>query len=159
MKRTIEEDLLRWKNQKKRMPLLLRGARQVGKTYVVEKLGKKEFEQFITINFELNPEYKKCFNSLEPLKIINALELVTGVTILPEKTLLFFDEIQECPQAIMSLRYFKEQMADLHVIGAGSLLEFALNDSDFRMPVGRVQFMYLRPLSFSEYLKHRSMKS
>lgn len=161
MKRTIDADLLRWKNQKKRMPLLLRGARQVGKTYVVEKLGKEQFENSLTINFELNPEYKNCFKSLEPEKIINALELVTGITIQPEKTLLFFDEIQECPQAIMSLRYFKELMPHLHVIGAGSLLEFALNDSDFRMPVGRVQFMYLRPLSFSEYLEasdHRKLK-
>lgn len=152
MKRDIETDLLHWKNQKRFMPLLLRGARQVGKTYVVNKFGKEQFEQCASINFERNPEYKSCFKTLEPQNIIKAIELVSGVVILPGKTLLFLDEIQECPQAIMALRYFKEEMPNLHVIGAGSLLEFVLNDADFRMPVGRVQFMYLRPLSFGEYL-------
>lgn len=152
MKRDIENDLLRWKQQSGRMPLLLRGARQVGKSYIIEKFGKTEFENYIVLNFEQHPEYQRCFDTLEPLKIINTIQLLTGHTIEAGKTLLFLDEIQECPQAIMALRYFKEQMPDLHVIGAGSLLEFVLNDSDFRMPVGRVQFMYMRPLSFGEYL-------
>lgn len=134
------------------MPLLLRGARQVGKSYIIEKFGKEAFEECAVLNFEQNPEYKSCFRSLEPVKIVNAIELVLGRGIQPGKTLLFLDEIQECPQAITALRYFKEQMPELHVIGAGSLLEFALNEPDFRMPVGRVQFMYLRPLSFGEYL-------
>lgn len=152
MKRNIEEDLHRWKNQERRMPLLLRGARQVGKTYTVQKFGKEEFEHCAVLNFEQNPEYKSCFNSLEPGKIVSSIELVTDVPIQPEKTLLFLDEIQECPQAIMALRYFKEQMPSLHVIGAESLLEFVLNGAHFRMPVGRVQFMYLKPLSFGEYI-------
>lgn len=133
------------------MPLLLHGARQVGKTYVIEQFGK-QFESFLTINFEEYPEYKSCFTTLHPKKIISTLELITGRNIQPGKTLLFLDEIQECPEAIMALRYFKEQMADLYIIGAGSLLEVVLNDAQFRLPVGRVQFMYLRPLSFSEYL-------
>lgn len=153
MRRNIESDLVRWKNQERRMPLLLRGARQVGKSYIIEKLGKEEFESCVTLNFELHPEYQMCFETLEPLKIINAIELVTGSAIRAGKTLLFLDEIQECPRAIMALRYFKEQMPELHVIGAGSLLEFTLNDETFRMPVGRIQFMYLRPLSFGEYLE------
>ncbi len=152
MKRDIETDLLRWKNNPRRMPLLLRGARQVGKTHLIEKFGREEFENSVILNFEEYPEYKNCFKTLQPNRIINAIELVTNHTIQSGKTLLFLDEIQECPQAIMALRYFKEQMADLHVIGAGSLLEFVLNDANFRMPVGRVQFMYLRPLSFGEYL-------
>lgn len=152
MKRDIEADLIRWKNQKRFMPLLLRGARQVGKTYTVNRFAKESFDNSATINFERNPEYKSCFKSFDPQNIIKAIELVSGVTIRPGKTLLFLDEIQECPQAITALRYFKEEMSDLHVIGAGSLLEFALNDADFRMPVGRIQFMYLRPLSFGEYL-------
>ena len=153
MKRDIEKELLNWKNQERFMPLLVRGARQVGKTFIVEKFGKDNFENCITINFEQNPEYKNYFKgSLIPQKIVSALEIATGDAIKAGKTLLFFDEIQECPLAIMSLRYFKEQMSDLHVIGAGSLLEFALNDVNFRMPVGRVQYMYLRPLSFGEYL-------
>ena len=152
MDRNIEADLLRWKGHRRRLPLLLRGARQVGKTYVVEKFGREHFEQCITLNFEQHPEYAACFRTLEPLKILSSIELLTGVAIRAGKTLLFFDEIQECPQAIMSLRYFKEEMPEIHVIGAGSLLEFALNDPKFRMPVGRVQFMYLRPLSFGEFL-------
>lgn len=152
MKRDIEEDLLRWKNQHRRMPLLLRGARQVGKSYIIEKFGREQFEHCAILNFEQHPEYKACFHTLDPVKIVSAIELITGFTIEAGKTLLFLDEIQECPQAIMALRYFKEQLPDLHVIGAGSLLEFALNDPDFRMPVGRVQSFYLRPLSFGEYL-------
>lgn len=152
MQRNIEEDLINWKNQKNRMPLLLRGARQVGKSYIVEKFAKEQFEDFIVLNFEKEPEYKKCFKTLDPTNIINAIELLCKKSIKEGKTLLFFDEIQECPKAIMALRYFKELMPNLHLIGAGSLLEFVLNDEDFRMPVGRVQFMYLRPMSFGEYL-------
>lgn len=152
MKRNLEQDLIRWKSQKTRLPLLIRGARQVGKSYLVESFAKTHFEQFVLINFEQHPEYKECFKTLDPRKIVQALELLTSIPIQPGNTLLFLDEIQECPQAIVALRYFKEQMPQLHVIGAGSLLEFALNDPDFRMPVGRVQFLYLRPLSFIEYL-------
>lgn len=153
MKRDIKADLLRWKNQKNRMPLLVRGARQVGKTYIVAQFGREEFDHCAVINFERNPEFKTCFKTLDPQNITKAIELVSGIAIQPGKTLLFLDEIQDCPEAIMSLRYFKEEYPDLHVIGAGSLLEFTLNDSEFRMPVGRVQFMHLRPLSFGEYLE------
>ncbi len=152
MKRDIEKDLLNWKMQKGHMPLLLRGARQVGKSYIIEKFGRENFENCVTINFEQYPEYKGCFNTLDPAKITSSLELLSKASIKPEKTLLFLDEIQECPQAITALRYFKEQMPTLHVIGAGSLLEFALNDADFRMPVGRIQFLFMRPMSFGEYL-------
>lgn len=152
MKRDIEKELLIWKKKELHMPLLIRGARQVGKSYIVEKFGREQFKNCVTVNFEQRPEFKNCFTTLEPLKIINSIELITGIAIEPGNTLLFLDEIQECPRAIMALRYFKEQMQDLHVIGAGSLLEFALNDQEFRMPVGRVQSIYLRPLSFGEFL-------
>lgn len=152
MKRDIESELIRWKSQPRRMPLLVRGARQVGKSFIVEKFGREQFVHFALLNFEQNPKLKECFNSLDPEKITNAIELVTEVPIVAGKTLLFLDEIQECPQAIMALRYFKEQMPDLHVIGAGSLLEFTLNDPNFRMPVGRIHSIYLRPLSFGEFL-------
>ncbi len=134
------------------MPLLLRGARQVGKSYLIKKFGEENFENLVEVNFEEYPEYKKCFETLHPTQIIATLELVTGKSIEPGKTLLFLDEIQECPQAIVSLRYFKEKMPELHVIGAGSLLEFVLNSEQFRLPVGRVQSLYLRPLSFGEFL-------
>lgn len=152
MKRDIERDLFSWKERKERLPLLLRGARQVGKSYIVEKFGKKAFKNVVIVNFEFKPELKQCFTTLDPVEIINKLRLLTGEPIEAEKTLLFLDEIQECPNAIMALRYFKEKHNRLAVIGAGSLMEFALNSSNFRMPVGRVQFIYLEPLSFSEFL-------
>jgi predicted AAA+ superfamily ATPase len=103
------------------------------------------------INFEAEPEAIACFESLDPLEIVQKLELLCKRPIRPGKTLLFLDEIQACPEAIVALRYFKEKMPELHVIGAGSLLEFALIQGKFSFPVGRVQFIYLRPLSFLEF--------
>jgi uncharacterized protein len=152
MKRDIEQHLLNWKNQASLKPLVLRGARQVGKTYVVKKFASTHFEHFININFELEPRFISCFDSLDTAKIIPMLQVVAKQTIIPGKSLIFFDEIQECPQALVALRYFKEQMPGLHVVAAGSLLEFCLNQEEFRMPVGRVQFLYLYPMSFKEYL-------
>jgi len=153
VKRDIEQQLKAWKDQPNRLPLLIRGPRQVGKTYVIEQFGKEFFENVVLVNFELYPRMKQCFESLDPKEIINKLRLMDDLDIEPGKTLLFLDEIQECPKAIMSLRYFKEKMPELHVIGAGSLLEFALREEDFRMPVGRVQFVYLGPFSFGEFLR------
>ncbi|OGX26349.1 MAG: hypothetical protein A3J51_04990 [Omnitrophica WOR_2 bacterium RIFCSPHIGHO2_02_FULL_45_21] len=152
MKRDLERDLFNWKERKDRLPLLLRGARQVGKSYVVEEFGKRAFKNTVIVNFEFRPELKQCFITLDPVEIINKLQLLMGEAIEAGKTLLFLDEIQECPDAIMALRYFKEKHDQLAVIGAGSLMEFALNNSNFKMPVGRVQFIYLEPLSFGEFL-------
>ena len=122
MNRDIEQDLLHWKQQKNRMPLLLRGARQVGKSFIVEKFGRAHFEQVVTVNFEQNPGLTRCFDTLYPNDIIMALSLSLHQKIEPGKTLLFLDEIQDCPNAIRALRYFKEQYSALHVIGARSLL-------------------------------------
>src|SRR3990167_2582045 len=152
MDRDIEKDLLYWKQQANHMPILLRGARQVGKSYVVEQFGQDHFENTVIVNFELQPELIPCFETLQPTEILQKLTLSTHQKIIPGKTLLFLDEIQDCPNAIRALRYFKEKMPELHVIGAGSLLEFTLNQADFRMPVGRVQSLYLKPLSFKEFL-------
>ena len=152
MKRDLEKDLFNWKESKDRLPLLLRGARQVGKSYIVEEFGKKAFKNVVIVNFEFRPELKQCFTTFDPIEIINKLQLLTGENIEVEKTLLFLDEVQECPNAIMALRYFKEKLTRLAVIGAGSLMEFALNSLDFKMPVGRIQFIYLEPLSFGEFL-------
>ena len=152
MKRNIIKQLVSWKSNKDRMPLLLRGARQVGKTYAIEYFGKNYFRNTVTLNLELQPELKSCFKSLRPELVIQAIEIITQQTIVSGETLLFIDEIQECTAAIKMLRYFKEQYPQLHVIAAGSLLEFVLNDSDFSMPVGRVEFMFLYPLTFSEFL-------
>lgn len=152
MKRDLEKNLLEWKSRHNRKPLILRGARQVGKTYLVEHILQKEFPRFVKIDFEQTKEAVHCFDTAIPEKIIARLEVLANKQIVPGETLLFLDEIQVCPEAIMALRYFKEQMPGLHVIAAGSLLEFALNEPSFSMPVGRVEYLFLKPLSFIEFL-------
>ncbi|MDF1759490.1 MAG: DUF4143 domain-containing protein [Coxiellaceae bacterium] len=152
MKRFLEAALLEWVQSDDRLPIVLRGARQVGKTHLVETFGRQHFKRTASLNLEKNPEYMKCFSTFSPNDIIHKISLVLGEPIIPGETLLFIDEIQQCPEAIQALRYFKEDMPHLHVIAAGSLLEFALNAPDFKMPVGRVQYLYLKPVSFLEYL-------
>jgi len=150
LKRTIDWHLKEWKSDKNRKPLLLRGARQVGKTHAVRKLGE-QFDQIIEINFELAPSAKPIFDKdLYPERILRDLNFYTAQKIEPGKTLLFFDEIQEAPQAILALRYFFEMMPSLHIIAAGSLFDFALEKVG--LPVGRVSSMYMYPLSFLEFL-------
>lgn len=152
MRRDATNDLIAWKNTAERYPLLIRGARQVGKSYLVESFAKDHFKNSVVINFELQPRLKDCFTDLDPQQIITKIQLVMGVEIRPDETLLFLDEIQECPQAIMALRYFREKMPRVAVIGAGSLLEFTLQKSEFKMPTGRILFLVLEPLSFAEFL-------
>jgi predicted AAA+ superfamily ATPase len=150
MKRLINYDLTRWRMQKGRKPLIIRGARQVGKTHAVRELGK-QFQFFLEINFEKNPEMGAVFEKdLDPKRIMNALIATTGISIAPGKTLLFFDEVQLCPKGITALRYFYEEMPELHVVAAGSLLDFAIEQVG--VPVGRVTFCYMYPLSFMEFL-------
>lgn len=153
MKRTLKSELISWKNRKEHLPILLRGARQVGKSYLVEEFGHEYFENTVIIDFENRPELKAAFETREPKEIIAKLEISFRQFIQPGKTLLFLDEIQNCPEALSSLRYFKEKMPELHIIAAGSLLEFLLHDDNFSFPVGRVEFLYLHPLSFKEFLE------
>lgn len=154
MHRAAESQLKSWKTDKFRLPLIVRGARQVGKSYLIQTFGNANFKQCITINFELQLQYRQCFEGeLTPQKIISQIELLSNQRCIPGETLLFLDEVQECPRAILSLRYFKEQLPELHVIAAGSLLEFTLADAEFRFPVGRVGFLHLKPLSFREFLQ------
>jgi len=150
--RKITEDLIAWKDDKDRKPLLVRGARQVGKSYAIRNFGENYFEGAIhIINFEKNPDLHAIFDeNLDSNRILTELELVLGKEIIPTKDLLFFDEIQECPKAIKSLRYFYEQNQDLHLIAAGSLIEFALKEISF--PVGRLQMLNMYPLTFEEFL-------
>lgn len=130
----------------------MRGARQVGKTWLVENFGAKEFIDFVKIDFELRSDLHNIFEGdLNPEKLLSLLEISLNRSIRPGETLLFFDEIQVCPRALMSLRYFFEKLPELHIIAAGSLLEFALGEISF--PVGRVQFLNLNPMNFYEYLK------
>ncbi len=156
MRRTIEPILKKWKDQVDRLPIILRGARQVGKSFTVEKFGNEHFESLVVVNFEFRPELAACFDTLDPLSICAKLEILCKTRIIPGKTLLFLDEIQNCPKAIMAMRYFKEKLPELHVIAAGSLLEFALHEEQFSFPVGRVQFLYLKPMSFYEYLSSQN---
>jgi predicted AAA+ superfamily ATPase len=151
VERFVYQDLVNWTKRQRRKPLLLRGARQVGKTWLVEKLGIERFELFIKVDFEANTDFIAMFgNDLNPQKICSELELRTGIDIIPGKTLLFFDEIQNAPRAIVALRYFYEMMPDLHVVAAGSLLEFAFGEISF--PVGRIQSLEIHPMVFSEFL-------
>jgi Predicted ATPase (AAA+ superfamily) len=152
MKRLIDYHLEVWKTDKHRRPLLLRGARQVGKTYAVRELGKS-FTNFVELNFEAQPKLAALFEQdLDPARIIRDLMgTVVSASIIPGKTLLFFDEIQVVPRAITALRYFYEQMPELHVIAAGSLLNFAIEAVG--IPVGRVSFLNMYPLSFIEFLQ------
>lgn len=151
MRRLIEDKLLNWKNAKRRKPLILRGARQIGKTWIIKEFGKTQYKNIVTIDFEKERELHGLFEkSLDPLTIKQSIEIIKKIKIVPEETLLFFDEIQTCPMAITALRYFYEEMNEIHVIAAGSLLEFALSEISF--PVGRVQFLNMYPMTFSEYL-------
>lgn len=159
LKRLIDWHLKSWKDDKYRKPLLIRGARQVGKTHAVRQLGK-HFEHIIEVNFELAKDAKLIFEKdLDPKRIIQDLSAyIDQGDIKPGKTLLFFDEIHEAPQAIIALRYFFELMPSLHVIAAGSLFDFALEKVG--LPVGRVASLYMFPLSFMEFLAacgHASM--
>ena len=158
MERTLEEALKRWRNNPDRRPIILRGARQVGKSYLVEQFGATHFESMATINFEYETNIAPIFETLNPLEIVRKLEKVVGMKIIPGKTLLFLDEIQQVPRAILALRYFREKLPDLHVIAAGSLLEFALHDEAFSFPVGRVEFLYMKPLSFREFMLNGNKK-
>ncbi|MCD4692317.1 MAG: AAA family ATPase, partial [Calditrichales bacterium] len=144
------EILSSWIKQENRKPLILRGPRQVGKSWLVQELGKY-FDNFVEINFEMTQEIGFFFEgNLDPEELIKNISNYLKVKIVPGKTLLFFDEIQQIPRAITSLRYFYEKIPELHVIAAGSLLEFELRN--ISIPVGRVSFIYVYPLSFGEYL-------
>jgi len=151
IQRSIDIELEKWKNESNHKPLLIRGARQVGKTKTIREFGKK-FENLIEINFEESPRLKKLFSDdLSPIAICENISAIFKTSIIPCKTLLFFDEVQECQEAIASLRFFYEKMPELHIIAAGSLLEFTLSE----MPtfgVGRIRSMFMYPMSFSEFL-------
>jgi predicted AAA+ superfamily ATPase len=152
MIRSIIDKMMDWKVDKRRKPLILQGARQVGKSFVVDEFAKN-FSQYIKLDFLQNSELVELFEKradLSAKNIISALELKFQIIIDPVSTLLFFDEIQESPNALKSLKYFQEQMPDLSVIGAGSYLGILSNEESF--PVGRVDFLAMGPLSFSEFL-------
>lgn len=153
MERIFLHKLEQWRTSINRKPLIVRGARQVGKTYSIKAFGKVNFKGKIhVVDFEKHPDWIRIFEkNLDPIRIISELEILLNAKITPGSDLLFFDEIQASPKAIMSLRYFYEELPQLHVIAAGSLIEFALKDISF--PVGRVQIMHMTPMNFYEFLK------
>ncbi len=153
MKRFIEKTLIAWKDKPDRLPLILRGARQVGKSYTVEQFGKENFTNTVVVNFEESPVLASAFETFEIPRILRTLAGLTSQEIIPGSTLLFLDEIQLCVPALKALRYFREKLPSLHVIAAGSFLEFVLEDeNEVSFPVGRAQFCNMMPLSFVEFL-------
>jgi predicted AAA+ superfamily ATPase len=153
MQRSITQQLLGWKAQARRKPLILRGARQVGKTWSVNDFGKNHFKGSLhVVDLEKHPEWHRVFEGdLVAKRVLSELEILLNTRIVPGDDLLFIDEIQTCPRAITALRYFYEECPELHIVAAGSLLEFATRDISF--PVGRVQFLNMAPLSFAEFLR------
>ena len=153
MKRKITDDLLKWKDNKNRKPLLVLGVRQCGKTYSIKEFGEKYFENICYINFETDAAYSSVFKyDFNIERIIKEIEIMKNTKIEINKTLLFFDEIQECPRAITSLKYFCENLRELHVICAGSLLGVALKQENISFPVGKVNRLQMYPMSFEEFL-------
>jgi predicted AAA+ superfamily ATPase len=152
MKRALYKNLLDWKSSPTRKPLLLQGARQVGKTYLLEDFGKKEFPKFHVFNFEQDRSLSHVFEAdLSPIQILADLSIHTGDRINSQSDLVIFDEIQACPRALTSLKYFCESMPELAICCAGSLLGVALSSESF--PVGKVEFQNLFPMTFSEFLE------
>lgn len=152
MRRAIEEELARWKGSAHRKPLVLFGARQVGKTYSLEQFGRMSFENCVHVDFSRDPSARRIFEgTLDPARIVPALEAFSRQEINPEKTLLIFDEIQLCEPALTSLKYFCEDAPRYAVAAAGSLLGVKLREHG-SFPVGKVDMMRMHPLSFEEYL-------
>ena len=152
LKRLLIKDLIEWKNKKNRQPLILKGARQVGKTWLLNEFGRTEFNDVLYINFENAPELKESFEGdISPQRIIDILGALHGKKIKPQETLLIFDEVQEIPRALTSLKYFAETAPEYAICCAGSLLGVALH-SGTSFPVGKVDFLLLQPLNFEEFL-------
>ena len=152
LKRNAMQALLNWKSSGERKPLVLKGARQVGKTWLMKEFGKNYFDNYVYYSFDEEEELKSIFETNKnPQRIIELISLIAGVKILPGKTLIIFDEIQECPQALNSLKYFKEKANEYHIVAAGSLLGTLLAGPK-SYPVGMVNLLDLYPLSFDEFL-------
>lgn len=153
MKRLIINDLIAWKNSPNRKPLIIYGARQIGKTYTILDFGKSQYDNVLCCNFENDKELRSLFDrNLNPKRIIEALEAYYSITIVEGRTLIFFDEIQACEAALTSLKYFNEEANGYHIIAAGSLLGLAINRGFFSFPVGKVNMMNMFPMNFEEFL-------
>jgi len=153
VKRKIDIRLEKWKGENHRLPLIVQGARQVGKTYSVLSFGRRCFDSVLYFNFESNSQLQKIFErDLSPQRIIKELSVISGESVFEERSLIFFDEIQACSKALTSLKYFAEDAPGYAVIAAGSLLGVAINRDDSSYPVGKVESVRMYPLDFEEYL-------
>lgn len=153
MKRNAIQTLIKWKNSEDRKPMVLKGARQVGKTWLMKSFGRDYYDNFVYFNFDEEDELKSIFEANKnPQRIIELLSMIVGEKILPGKTLIIFDEIQECPEALNTLKYFKEKANEYHVIAAGSLLGTLLAQPK-SYPVGMVNLLDIYPLTFDEFLE------
>lgn len=153
MKRKIEDKLINWKNKKNKKPLVIYGARQIGKTYSIKDFGAKYFEDTVYLNFETNLKIVTDFDEdISPGFLISRLELFFGKKINPKTTLIIFDEVQACERALTSLKYFCEDAPEYSVIAAGSLLGVAVNREKYSFPVGKVDMLYMFPMDFEEFL-------
>ena len=151
MKRFILNELIKWKESKYRKPLILKGARQIGKTYILKQFGEENYEDVAYFNFDHDEELYNLFeNTKNPQRILEQLTFIYKKAIRPGKTLIIFDEIQECPNALNSLKYFQEEANEYHIVCAGSLLGLRLSHTSF--PVGKVDFLDMYPMTFSEFL-------
>ncbi|HQL57781.1 MAG TPA: AAA family ATPase [Myxococcota bacterium] len=154
MKREIMKDLVSWKSKRNRKPLLLTGVRQCGKTYILKKFGEEHFDSYVYVNLERDPQIAAIFNydydTKRILQDISNLSLLPPIV--PGKTLLIIDEIQLAPKAITALKYFAEDMPELSVVGAGSLLGVSIREEGASFPVGKVDRLEMHPMSFKEFL-------
>jgi len=152
MKRFMEHQLRHWLQKSRRKPLIIRGARQVGKSTLVQNFAREQHLKLAEVNLEKHPDLDDIFATNDLDMILPELELLAETNLRQQNTLLFLDEIQSAPKAIAALRYFREEMPQLPVVAAGSLLEFVLSKHHFSMPVGRVEYLHLGPMSFQEFL-------
>ena len=151
MKRFILNELIKWKESKYRKPLIVKGERQIGKTYILKQFGEENYEGVAYFNFDHDEDLYNLFNNTKnPKRILEQLAFIYGKAILPGRTLIIFDEIQECPNALNSLKYFQEEANEYHIVCAGSLLGIRLSHTSF--PVGKVEFLNMYPMTFSEFL-------
>ena len=154
MKRDALQKMIRWKENPRRMPLLLIGARQVGKTWLMREFGERNYEEVAYLSFDRSKDLRSVFEQgFDVARLLANIRLATGRRVMPEKTLIILDEIQECPAAITSLKYFCEDAPEYHVVAAGSLLGLYAQEGGTGFPVGKVDMLDLYPMNFTEFLE------
>ena len=154
MQRQLMDELIAWKSRANRKPLLLKGARQTGKTWLLNEFAGQQYQNVIRFDFMLEPGARSLFDgSLDPKRIISQIELLRGQTITPTDTLIIFDEIQEAPRGITSLKYFNELAPEYHIVAAGSYMGLALRRENESFPVGKIDQLTMRPMGFVEFVR------